>query len=301
MNDWYESFLRAKKALQQRSDMSSSSDPQNKQITPPEHLRPKSIQDIRKQNFKNFKSTKTNTAVPVILGRYPIFEPVKTGRRVFHKEWTPLYPFHWIKDDQHIELWKRFKTLNQHDCTVYLVLRQHADKDFVTAMTRYEILKAMRLKPAGANYKYIYDVIDRLFGTQFKIQYANEYIFEDSLVQRIWKKRSQHAYIVELSKALDAFLQVGHWSKINIQQRLELGQNQLAQSFHLYLSVNQCPTGGRWFSWRRDIWPVWGRNYKYRGYFIWEFKKHAIKPLMDIGFIQSAQENRTKTAVCLTW
>ena len=295
---WKDSFDRAKRKQAQSDVVRPKEDQPDPRSA---KTKPASIQDIRAQNFKNFKSTKNHTAVPVIIGRYPVFEPVKTGRRVFHKEWTPLHPFHRIKEDDNIEIWKRFKTLNQHDCTVYLILRQNVDAEFVAAMTRYEILKKMGLRTQGANYKYIEDAIDRLLGTQFKVRYLEEYINKGSLVQNVAEEESSNAYVIQLSRALNAFLQIDHWAKVSIRQRLALGQNQLAQSLHLYLSVNQCPKGGKWFSWERDLWAIWGKNYKEKSPFVWKFKRNAIKPLVDMGFIQKAKENRNKSAIRLVW
>lgn len=305
-DSWRAKADKAREAMQKRKEEVSPAT--NQKPTPPtkktniEYIAPNpdmSISEVRLENFKtaNGRLSKNKSQLPNLAVQARIFEPVTPGRRKFYKEWRNIP----VPSRNDIKVEHKFHQLNQLDLTGWLMLIKFAGHDFISAFTRYEFLRKMKKQDSSRDYKWLKSFIDRIGTSPFCITL----FYEDNS----WEKyrgplapqcfeRSDGKFAVQLSKPLAAMFGFDGWSFINIEQRLELGQNQFAQAFHAWASTHTCPKNGLWWK-KEDLWKEWGQGYKELENFMRQFRRRVLKPLYNVEFIKKVEEK--KTSIGLWW
>ena len=251
--------------------------------------------DLRLEAFKqaNSKLARNKSQIPNLAVQARIFKPVTPGRRKFFKDWQEISVIG--RDDITVE--HKFHQLDQADLTAWLMLIKFADSCFVSSFTYYEFIKAMGKKHNSDSYNWLLGPKDkkgrrkggflgRIRETQFSITLIgeeNRITFSGSLApytatqedKDAKEDKDKNKFAVQLSKPLAAMFGLDHWSYINIEQRLELGNKQWAQAFHAWASTHTCPADGFWWK-KEELLKEWGPEYKDASMFIRDFRRRVL-------------------------
>ncbi len=265
----------------------------------------------KSENFYSMIKMKNNLAqnnniIPNLLANTKLFAPINPYEdRPFFRKWEKVDTIY--RDNSEIEIHKAYEQLDQNDLTAYLTLLKLARPNLEAVFTRYEFLKLMGLPDTGASYAWFHDFLYRISGTRISVSRKDlsnkrKLTFWGSFVYDIFSEKDERTktnYLgMQLSKPIVALLEEENWSIISMEERLSLRRNQTALSVHAFLSTNKPPKNGLWIKkdYLRDY---WGRSYKNNGRFMEKFRARVIKPLGEIGFIKSFEEN--KDAIKLKW
>lgn len=288
-------------------------------------LKRRKTTEIRKCPYKNYKEAnpkvsenftslveiknklaRENGLIPNLLANTNLFSPISPYEdRPFFKKWEPV-DFLYQKDGA-LEIFKAFDQLDQNDLTAYLTLLKLARPNLEAVFTRYDFLKLMGLPDNQQSYGWFKDFLWRAFTSKVcfvkhktddkrKLSYWGSMVSEGKTLEE--GSKGSMLLCLTLYKPLVALLEEENWSIINMEERLSLRRNQTALSVHAFLSTNKSPKRGLWIK-KEYIKNYWGPNYKGVGRFMEKFRSRVVKPLGEIGFIKSFEEN--KDAIKLKW
>lgn len=246
----------------------------------------------RMERFQQLHLVEHKTIMPNLAAKSGLFAPVQKGRRKFVRDFEPVS----VWGLPGVEVAYQGEQLNQLDLNVYLLLVSFARRrgEDYAAFTKREALKALRMNDSGFSYKVLDSFINRLGATRVQIAVNG---LDESGKERRYQRRSALApsdsqeihkglYVVEISKAMEAFFAVDDWTLISLPQRIELGQNQWALAVHAFLVANKPPA---WFTWDQ-IHFLWGQGYESLSMLRRDFRRRVLKPLHDVGFLRKVEE-----------
>lgn len=265
--------------------------------------------ELRLDTFKqsNDRLSKNRSQVPNIIVQTRIFDAVQDGVQKHITDWEQVSTLG--LDD--VQVYRSgMQPLGQHDLTGWLAAIKFLDtQDMIARFTKYEFLKTLK-QDNGRNYYWIDGYRDkegiyhpglftRLRRAEFWIARNTEenQQYEGSLVLEVYRQDDDKVAL-KLSDPLYKLLGMGHWSFIDLQQRLLLGHKKkyLAQAFHAYLSTHTCPPNGLW--WRKaELWRQWGPRYKSQVQFLKDFKRRVLKPLYELGFVSEVTTKPTAIGI----
>lgn len=264
----------------------------------------------KSENYNSLVSMKNNLSlgngvIPNLLANTKLFSPISPyDERPYFRKWEKVDNIY--RPNSEIEIFKAGEQLDQNDLTAYLVLLRLARPNLEAVFSRYVFLKLMGLTDGVENYNWFDSFVFRIFGSRIsivrkennskrKLKFWGSFVVEASARD---DEYGTNNLCLQLYKPVVALLEEENWSIINMEERLSLRRNQTALSVHAFLSTNKSPKNGLWL--KKDyLREYWGPNYKNNGRFMDKFRTRVIKPLGDIGFIKSFDENRD--AINLKW
>ncbi|MEL7637191.1 MAG: hypothetical protein AAGU03_05495 [Anaerolineaceae bacterium] len=210
-----------------------------------------------------------------------------TGPRAVYQRFTPIASWH---KDLLVEY--QGEELRQEECSVWIQLCKLAasNPQFQVQCTIYGLLKSLKRKDTGGNRKVLKEQLLRIFHGKLHIKLDKAEYYGSILPE--FSINSKGNIIANLSKTIAKLLGMYDFTMVNMDVRLGLGN--MAQWFHVFLKSQAGPEVT--IPWEK-VHELSGSSEKSMENFMRNFRRLAIKPLMQIGFIQSARTRQGRLVV----
>jgi hypothetical protein len=210
-----------------------------------------------------------------------------TGPRAVYQRFTPIASWH---KDLLVEY--QGEELRQEECSVWIQLCKLAanNPQFQVQCSIYSLLKSLKKKDTGGNRKILKEQLLRIFHGKLHIKLDKAEYYGSILPE--FAINSKGHIVANLSKTIAKLLGMYDFTMVNMDVRLALGN--MAQWFHVFLKSQSGPEVT--IPWEK-IHELSGSGEKNMENFMRNFRRLAIKPLMQIGFIQSARSRQGRLVV----
>lgn len=277
---------------------------QEKSLFPAADKKAQTAGQLKVENMQSVDLAGNKSVVPNLLTQARFFTPAQHGRRAFFNKWRRV-PVWGLKD---IEAAIKIHHLNQWDFTVYLGLCHFAQgrKDMIATFSAHEFLKYIKRPTDGRYHRILAETIQRLMEAQLSVHVKGEYVkgeyaankkkhyrLSGPLVSSSLEDIQEKQYAVKLSEPFVKLLGVADWSFINMEERAALGKKEMALEWHAFLS---CHKGPFWVK-KDDLFVGWGENYQDQQNFLKLFKKRALAPLKEVGFIKRVEDKKSAIGI----